>query len=432
MSTSAQKQAERIREFPIYYGWVVWVGAIIALITSFPGQSFTVSLFFDYFIEDFNLDRTTLSALYGGGTFIASLSLTWIGYRIDKHGNRLVGTIITGLLALALVYMSFVVHPIMLIFGFIMIRGLGQGSMSIIGSTTVAQWFGKRRGRMMGFATVGFFLAQSLYIPQLETLLEAYDWRDVWRILAVGVAAVMLPLVWLLIRNSPEEFGLELDGQKTEEKSKSADKVAVQEDNWTLQEARRSPLFWVYMISQMLPPMFVTGLVIHNVSIFAELGYSRRVTADTYGMIALVTAFFAISGGFIIERLAPGKVIAWQLTALAGALGLSIIMTEEWMLYVYAILFGMSSGFGNVIAGTVWANIFGRLYQGTIRGFVTTAAVIGTSLGPILFGATFDISGNYELASYIGILLCAMFAAWAWRVKLPVYADYVKAPQLPN
>lgn len=423
--TQAQRRTEWIQQFPVYYGWVVWVGSMVALITSFPGQSFTVSLFFDYFIDDFNINRTSLSAIYGIGTFIASLSLTWIGRGIDKYGNRSMATIISGLFAIALVYMSFVFHPVMLVIGFILIRGLGQGSMGIIGSTAVAQWFGKRRGRMMGMATVAFAVGQAFYIPHLETLLENNDWRDVWRMLAVVVGLVMLPLVWLLLRNTPEEFGLKLDGLKTSNNEDT--ELAIEEENWTLQEARRTPLFWIYLFAQMMPPLLATGLIIHSVSIFEELGYSRRVTADTYGMVGLVSAFFALSGGFIVDKIAPGKVIAWELFSLAMALGFSMIMTESWMLYLYAVTYGLAMGFSGVIAGTVWANIFGRTHQGSIRGFVTTAAVIGTSIGPILFGSIFDVTGSYTPALWMGIVFCVVLGALAFWVKLPHYTDYVSS-----
>ena len=425
MENKAELPGRYIREFPIYYGWVVWFGALITLMTTFPGQSFTVSLFFDYFIDEFDLSRTTISTLYGGGTFVASLTLTWVGRRIDQHGYRFMGTSVAILFALALFYMSLVIHPVMLLLGFVFIRGLGQGSLGIIGSTAVAEWFGKRRGRMVGLATVGFFLGQTLYLPFLETLLENNDWRDVWRILAIGVGTVMLPLIWLLIREEPERYGLVMDGGK---KQTEAVKIPdpIQEVNWTLQEARRTPLFWVYLVAQMLPPMLITGMVIHSVSIFEGLGYSRRVVAETYGMIGAVTAVFAILGGFIIDRFAPGKVIAWSLGSLAIALGLTTIMTESWLLTIYAIMFATTMGFGNVITGTVWTNIFGRGSQGAIRGFVVTGAVIGTSIGPILFGTIFDLTGQYDIALLIGATLCVIFGGLAIWVKPPNHDDYVE------
>ena len=126
MATRIPVHSRLVAASPIYYGWVVWIVALIGAIGSSPGQSFSVSLFMDFFIEDFGLDRTTVSGLYGAGTFIASRGLTWVGRQIDRFGNRRVGAVIAGLLALVLLLCATISGPIMLLFAFIGLRGLDR------------------------------------------------------------------------------------------------------------------------------------------------------------------------------------------------------------------------------------------------------------------------------------------------------------------
>lgn len=193
---------------PVYYGWIVWLVALIGTICSSPGQSFSVSLFMDFFIEDFGLDRTAVSSLYGAGTFVASLGLTWVGRQIDARGNRRVGAGIGALFTLVLALCSLINGPFMLFFAFAGMRGLGQGALTLASSTAVANWFRQRRGRMMSLLALAFVLFQGIYVNLLRILLEVMDWRQVYVLLGVGVAALVIPSFALLMRDRPEQYGL--------------------------------------------------------------------------------------------------------------------------------------------------------------------------------------------------------------------------------
>ncbi|MEO1440224.1 MAG: hypothetical protein AAFV33_07450, partial [Chloroflexota bacterium] len=49
-----------VNRSPVYYGWIIWVVAMIGMTASMPGQTANVSLFIDQWIADFGLeDRST-------------------------------------------------------------------------------------------------------------------------------------------------------------------------------------------------------------------------------------------------------------------------------------------------------------------------------------------------------------------------------------
>ena len=404
---------------PVYYGWIVWAVGTLGLIATSPGQSFTVSLFFDFFIEDFGLDRTTVSTLYGLGTFMASLSLTWVGKNIDRRGNRQMGVIISALFALALAGMSLITGPFMLFIGFLAIRGLGQGSLGLANSTAIAQWFHTRRGRMMSLATIGFAIFQALYVPWLQRMLELYDWRQVWIMLALGVAGIALPIILIFMRNKPEDFGLVPDGRKVVEKRNI---VYQTDENWTLQQVRRTLIFWVYTGGRILLPAWGTGIIIHQVSLFESLGYQASVAAETYSMLAILMAVFSFGAGYLVDQIKPGLVMLLHLIAFMAAMWLAMNMTVDWMRYLFAICFAMSMAIGGVFDGAVWANLFGREHLGAIRGFIVTLFVASSAAGPVFFGWSYDNLGGYDPVLWLGIILAAIAG---------IAGYWVKKPQLP-
>lgn len=77
-------------------------------------------------------------------------------------------TAVSFLLGLACLWNAFVATPVMLLFGFFMIRFLGQGSMTLIPSTLVSQWFIAYRGRALSFMAIGGF-ASSALVPLINT-----------------------------------------------------------------------------------------------------------------------------------------------------------------------------------------------------------------------------------------------------------------------
>lgn len=396
-----------VRRVPFYYGYVVWAVATVGILATAPGQSFSVSLFIDFFIDDFNLTRTTVSTLYGVATFAASLSLTWIGTQVDRFGNRRVGVAISALFALMLVAFSLVIHPVMLLFGFLAIRGLGQGALGLINSTVIAQWFAKRRGRMISLSLVLFALFQSIYVPALQSILESTDWRQVWVALGAGVALTVLPLTWLLMRNRPEDYGLAPDGIRLDDPL-TAEQDAFAEVNWQPRQARRTAMFWVLAFTLALTPALGTGLIIHQISLFESLGYTAKDAAQTFSNFALLTAGVALIGGVLVDRLPAKAVVLLQAAALMLALFMATLMTERWMLAIYAGSFALAMGLGSVISGVVWTNVFGRRHQGAIRGLATTITVGGTAVGPIIFGISYDTAGDYGPVLWLGMGIVAV------------------------
>ena len=117
---------------PFYYGWLILIAGMIGTIMSSPGQTYSISIFIEHFIRDLGINRSTVSTLYMLGTLSASFTMPFVGRQIDERGPRVVVGVVTVLFALACVYMSLVQNVVMLGIGFLFIRMLGQGSMTIV------------------------------------------------------------------------------------------------------------------------------------------------------------------------------------------------------------------------------------------------------------------------------------------------------------
>ncbi|GAB4529357.1 MAG: MFS transporter [Anaerolineae bacterium] len=416
MVTHVQQHSRLVEKSPVFYGWIVWGVAFLALAATSPGQAYSISLFIDSYIEDFGLTRTTVSTLFSAGTFIAAFMLTFVGRAIDVRGNRRVGTVILIGYAVVLVLVSWINGPLTLLLSFILLRLLGMGALSLVSSTAIAQWWRVRRGWVAGLALVGFALSQRLYMPVVQQLIESVGWRQTWVLLGISIGLLMLPVWWLFMRDRPEHYGLLPDNAARRTKT---DVGLPDEENWTLREVRLLPIFWIFIFGRMFVSSFGSGMIFHQVSIFENVGHTAAIAAATFGTTALVNALTTLLVGGYIRRVRPARLMAFQLGVLMGALYLTMVMRDAWSLTAYAVLFGVMMSIGGLFENTVWADLFGRENHGAIRGFATTALVIGTGIGPILFGLSYDLTGSYHAIIWAGILCALLPMMLSFTVSRP-------------
>ena len=144
MNNASEKTAFR--------GWWILVLSTVAIALTGPGQTIGVSSFIDEITTDLKLTDTTVSTAYLVGTITGSLAMPAIGRWIDRRGVKFTMIIIATLFSAAVVHMGLIQNLTGLIFGFIGIRMLGQGALSLVSQTSIALWFDQRRGLAFGIS----------------------------------------------------------------------------------------------------------------------------------------------------------------------------------------------------------------------------------------------------------------------------------------
>jgi len=180
---------------PVYYGWIILLVGTIGMILTGPGQTYAISGFIDYFIADLGISRSLVSSLYTIGTLIASFAMPFVGRQLDLRGSRQMIVIISIIFGIACIYMGYVSNALMLGIGFVALRMLGQGSLSLISRNVINQWWVRRRGMAMGISGMGTALLSSGSFPALiNWLIPLYGWRSTYMILGLMIWAIVTHL----------------------------------------------------------------------------------------------------------------------------------------------------------------------------------------------------------------------------------------------
>jgi OFA family oxalate/formate antiporter-like MFS transporter len=408
------------RRSPIFYGWVVWLFSTAGFLFSIPGQTMGMAVFTDTFIEVLDLSRTQVSMAYLVGTVASSLFLTRAGRWYDRFGGRvmiagsaaalgLMVLLISGVDVLSAVLggSTFVTFALLLI-AFFGVRFFGQGVLTSCSRNVLLMWFVKRRGLVSGIRSVFVSFGFAIAPLAIALLISSLGWRGALWFMGLTVGLVFAALALVFIRDNPASCGLQADGGDPADHSS----LLLEAPSKTIDEARRSPIFWIYALSLGMHALFGTALTFHVVAVFAESGLSAE-TAFGYFLPAAVfsTASNLIASSFVDRRtLKPFLVV--MLSALSfGAVGL-INLEQTWGYWVLAGGFGVGGGLWGVVSNLAFIRFFGPLHLGAVSGFNASISVFASAIGPAAFSLAVDHLGSYNAAAQICLcMLLALLAA---------------------
>jgi len=377
------------------------IATLGAIMTS-PGQTFAVSIFIEQFILDLGISRSLVSTLYTIGTLCGSLALPIVGRQFDRRGARILMTIIALLFGFACLYMGYVQNALMLGIGFVLVRMLGQGSLGMVSTNLINQWWVRHRGPVLGLSGTAMALIGVGGAPNLiNWLIPQVGWRTTYMLLGAVLLLVMTPLAWIFVRNRPEDHGLLPDGVKMAETTVDpatgigTGTQPVPEENWTRAEAIRTPIFWVFMLGLASLSMLGTGLTFHIVSIFADNGMSAALAATSFVPVAVTTAITNLGSGFLVDRVRLRVLMAISLVLQVVSLWMVSYLSSIFLAMAFGVVLGATNGLQRTISTVAWAKYYGRLHLGSITGVTTTVLVASSALGPMPMGIARDLLGSY-------------------------------------
>jgi len=401
-----------IRRIPLFYGWVIWLLSTLGFLFSIPGQTMGMAVFTDHFIEALGLSRTQLSLAYLCGTVGSALFLTRAGRWYDRLGGRVMVALSSLVLGLMLLFISVTdllagslggskaVSFVIIMLGYFGVRFLGQGILTSASRNVLLLWFYKRRGLVSSirgvFVSFGFSLAPLL----LAWMISGAGWRMALWQLALACAIFSI-FAFLFLRDNPAACGVEVDGVSDPGQGEpGANIVSI-----PLEQARMTPVFWVFSLSLSIHALFATAVTFHIVSIFAEAGRSAIEAFAYFLPAAIVSTTCNLIAGWMADKhkLKPFLIIM-LLAFLLGASGL-LNLDQQWG-YAFLVLgFGVGGGLWSVISNLAFIRNFGPLHLGEISGLCTSVMVFASAIGPALFGLGLDYFGSYAAAEW----LCVVF-----------------------
>lgn len=414
-----QKIAKKINN-NVYYGWVIIILSALSLFFASPGQTYSISAFINSYITEFGYSRTLISSIYSTATVISGFLIVFMGRAVDKHGQRNMFVVAGFMLGVACLFNSFIVNIPMIFVGFFMLRYFGQGSLSLIPGSLVPQWFEKKRALAISLYALGNMFA-NMFVPAANVwFINRFGWQLAWRGWSALLILLFVPLMWLLVVNRPENIGLLPDNQEVKHEddlNKELEKMT--KESWTLKEAMKTKEFWFIGIISMIIPMVSTGLMFHFFSIMQLQGVHETAASFVIGLVALPGFIMPLVASLIIDKARSKYVIIATLSVMALDLLFMLKVSTSFTAAAFMLIYGLAISIQGVTLGVIWVRYFGRLYLGSIRGASTVFMVVGSALGPIPFGLSYDMTGSYKAVFILMAIISMCGIILALSIKKP-------------
>ncbi len=419
--------------WPFFYGWMILVWGTVGVLMSMPGQTIGVSVFTEPLLEALQLTRDQLSLAYMAGTIGSSFLLPWAGSLYDRWGVRPVASLAALALGVVLIYLSqadrvvrwldstpsAVLTLASIFVGFMSLRFFGQGVLTLVSRNMMMQWFDQRRGFATGFSNVFISLGFSASPVALDALINRYDWRGAWVVLAIIIGVVFPVIVLLFFRNKPEASGLRPDGNYRPSARQQRHVVPVVKD-YTRREAVRSYSFWVFALMLTIQVLYTTGFTFHVVSIFEQAGLGRTAAITIFQPVAVLAVVITLAASSLSDYI-PLKYLLYAegLGGCLGVMGMIHLGGNPMAYYALVAGNGLMVGLFSVITTVTWPRYFGKRYLGAVSGQATMLFVFGSALGPILFSTSLSWTGSYAPAGWVCFTIFFLLVVASTRANNP-------------
>jgi sugar phosphate permease len=350
-----------------------------------------------------------------------------LGYWLDKGSIRnimaLGGLFMASGLALlgsaTALWQMMVVVVFLISLGFSMLGHLPS-------SKVVTNWFLRKRGRALGFSAVGTSLGGFVLPPVTAVLILEVGWRGSLWALGAGVALLIIPSVWLVIVNRPEDVGQTPDGPRLAEPDGSGDAEAGEAEGMVAEAAHvsigavlRNRNFWGIGICVAFLVVSGTMFLVHWPAHAKEVG----IEATTAALILSCYAGAGMVGKVIYGMLADRfdkRLLFWSVAAVKGGAFVAFLSTPNVsMLLVVTIFFGLGAGGTMPVWNSLVGHCFGRQAFGRVMGLMGMILLPFLMFPAPLGGYIFDQTGSYVLVFQLTTASFPLAALAAGLIRVP-------------
>ena len=401
----------------MFYGWYLAIVAFLLLMVSNGAIMYSYSVVAVPLGLEFEASRVTMMLGVTVMTIAGGIMSPLFGSLIDRWSLR--SMMLIGVFGMSCGYflLSFTTASwqVPLIYGALMMLGLNLlGPLTT--STLLARWFSHKRGMVLGLAAIGTSVGGFVFPPVIQWLIDAYEWRDALRILALGCLILTIPAVMLVV-NSPKDRGLGADGVALD-----ADAPLVLPEAITFKSLLADRNFWLIALVMSLLFSAYTGVLSNLVPLALNKGLSAEQGAFLISILAVAGIAGKIGFGTIADRVDLRLGYAASIVCVIIAL-LLFATTSSFSTFMLASGFmGFATGGMLPVWGAILAILFGAANYGRVMGMMSPVIMPLTLVGAPLAGYIFDVTGGYAPAFvlFAGGLVLALIALPFIRIKSDV------------
>ncbi|MET9802626.1 MFS transporter [Streptomyces sp. NPDC006368] len=399
-----------------------WFVAAVTFVTIVGAAAFASlpGLLIEPLHQQFAWSRGTIGFAVSVNLALYGLTAPFAAALMDRFGIRRVVAVALSVIAagsMATVWMT-ASWQFILFWGVLV--GLGSGSMALAFAATVTnRWFVARRGLVTGILTAAGASGQLVFLPLLSWLVEHEGWRPAAVTVALA-ALVVVPFVWLLLRDHPADVGLAPYGAADPVPKPAPVPGAARRTVTVLFSAARTGPFWLLAGTFAICGASTNGLVkTHFIPAAHDHGMPITAAASLLAVIGVFDVVGTIASGWFTDRFEARRLLAVYY-ALRGVslLFLPVLLAPsvDPPMVFFIVFYGL-----DWVATVPPTIALCREHYGEdsaiVFGWVLASHQIGAALVAFAGGVARDVFGSYDVVWYASGALCAVAALMALVIR---------------
>lgn len=378
------------------FGWPIILACFVGMFGNIGPLVYASFGFIVLKLEsDFGWSRSDMTLSISLLTLVSAAAHPAFGRLVDRFGVR--STLIPSLLLMAVIvvtvplYLSEIWH-LWLAFVLVAIFGVANNNLEFI--KLVTTWFDKRRGLMIGLVASGTGVGLAVLPKITEWVVSRYDWQGGFVFYGLFIVCVTVPVMFFLVRDTPESVGLQADG--AEELEHKVSVVMADAAGLTLAEAIRTAGFWLLFFGILFASFALWGITNQMSLVLIDRGFTSAMAASVVVSLGLSLAAARLVIGYLLDKVFAPIVGGVIFTLTAVGFAILVYAPTQWAAFFAAALLGAGLGAETELLGYMVSRYFGMRRFGTIYGIIFVGFLLGTSGGPYMYAKSQELLHSYD------------------------------------
>ena len=402
------------------HGLIV-IGTLFLSLGLLYGIWYSYSVFLVALIEHFAWSRSVTGGAMS--VFILSHGLfgPFAGRLVEVFGPRRLMMAGSVVMAAGLLLTSQVDQWWQLYLSFGVFSALGLAACGWVPSVILTEkWFPDKVGTALGFVTAGIGVGIFTIVPLSNSLIESYDWRIAFQVLAALVVLIILPAAFFILREPPlaGDAVRRPKGREASDVSVQADSVVPAHD-WTVATAVRSRSFRFAVLAFFAGGCLSQLLIMHQFAFMVDHGIAKTMGSMIVGIIGATSIPGKMMWGALSDRVGRELAFTGGLVCILFSLAaLALVGVVPGLLMPFAFAFAFLVGIGYSVNAPIIPAVARDLFAGprfpSIFGTLSLFSAMGGAMGSWLGGALYDWSGGYQLMLWVSAGLAIVGPVMLW------------------
>jgi MFS family permease len=420
-NTSVEAAGRVPLSLPFHYCWIVLSLCFLTTLTG-AGVRSSPSVLIHPLEAEFGWSRALIASAVSMNLLLFGIAAPISGWLLDRYGPR---KVMMGSLLLLIVGVSGTMTmnqfwQFFLVWGIIV--GVGAGGVgSVLTATVGNRWFIAKRGLALGILGSASSTGQLIFLPLFMAMITYAGWRMGSMILII-VAVVLLPLIFLFMRDDPSQIGVEPygAGQGVAASVNAASLRGARSANATitLREVFSTSTFWLLAGSFFICGGTANGLIgTHLIPHEIDHGIPQVTAASVVGIMGGLNFVGTVLSGWMTDKVQPKKWLAMVFVMRGVSLLILPFVQDYKGLFLFAVIYGLDWFATVPPVMTITADTFGKENIGRVYGWIFMSHQIGAAIMASTAGMLRTWLGDYQLAFLSGGFIAMIAAGLAMQMK---------------